>query len=40
MQIPAKLPATSKQEAVMLRTLFIRHVPDTVAVRLEQLLSA
>ncbi len=40
MQIPAILPVTSKQEAFMLRSLFIRHVPDNVAVRLEQLLSA
>ena len=33
----ASLLATSKQVAAMARTLYIRHVPDDVAARLEKL---
>ena len=38
-QTDPKLLATSKQEAVMTRTLYIRHVPDDIAERLERLAS-
>ena len=34
-----KLLAASKQEPMMTRTLYIRHVPDDVADRLERLAS-
>ncbi|WP_240307775.1 MULTISPECIES: hypothetical protein [unclassified Synechococcus] len=34
-----KLLATSKQKTAMTRTLYIRHVPDDVAERLERLAS-